>query len=222
MKGEGGIECKGWSVNRDNEVKIVTRVNLGCGHQLFTDCVNVDMSHDVKPDLMWDFTKRPWPFPNDTFSSAYCSHLIEHLRDPLAFMEELARVCAPGAVAVFRVPYGSSDNAWEDPTHVRPYFLDSFGYFSQAAYGGADYGYRGDWTCVKREFIIREGRGFEQYAEDLESLLALIMVQRNVVDEFRVALRNVKPIRDPIIAREASAINFVFPSMKVALKEVKK
>jgi hypothetical protein len=125
-------------------------------------------------------------------------------------MEELTRVCCPGAIAVFRLPFGSSDNAWEDPTHVRPYFLDSFGYFSQAAYGGADYGYRGDWTVVERELIIKPDRGYEQLANDLETLLAVVMTQRNVVDEMKVVLRNVKPIRDPSVAREASPIKFQF------------
>lgn len=210
IEGEGGIKCLGYEVVRDDQLVRVTRLNLGCGWRGFIDCCNVDISADVQPDVVCDLTQRPWPFQADTFSSVFCSHLLEHIRDPLAFMEELARVCAPGAVAMFKVPYGSSDNAWEDPTHARPYFLDSFGYFSQGAYGGADYGYRGDWTIMKRELLIRGNRGFEQLSNDLETLLGVVMIQRNVVDEMKVIVRNVKPIRIPSMAREASPISFQF------------
>jgi hypothetical protein len=46
-------------------------------------------------------------------------------------MEELHRIAKPNAKVVFKVPYGSSDRAFEDPTHVRQYFLHSFDYFCQ-------------------------------------------------------------------------------------------
>ena len=211
-EGEGGLKCLGYEVVRDDVLTRVTRINIGCGHSQYFDCCNVDLSPDVNPDVIMDVTQSPWPFMADTFSSVYCSHVIEHLREPLPFMQELARVCCPGAVAVFKLPYGSSDNAWEDPTHVRPYFLDSFAYFSQAAYSGADYGYRGDWTLIERQLTIKDNRGFEQLANDLETLLGVVMIQRNVVDEMRVTLRNVKPIRDPQTAREASPVTFQFQS----------
>lgn len=209
-EGEGKLSCLGYEVVRNDQLQRVTRLNVGCGHTRYLDCCNVDISSVVEPDVVFDFTKHPWPFQADTFSSVYCSHVLEHISEPLPFMEELARVCCHGAVAMFRLPYGSSDNAWEDPTHVRPYFLDSFGYFSQAAYGGADYGYKGDWTTIKRELTIRQDRGYEAFREDLEALLAIVMVQRNVVDEYKVIARNIKPPRSPAQAREASPISFQF------------
>jgi SAM-dependent methyltransferase len=209
-EGEGGLKCLGYEVVRDDQLKRVTRLNIGCGRSGFLDSVNADISPDVLPDVIFDFTKRPWPFQTDTFSSVYCSHVLEHVVDPLSFMQELARVCCPGAIAMFKLPYGSSDNAWEDPTHVRPYFLDSFGYFSQGAYVGADYNYRGDWTLISRELLIRANRGFEQFATDLNSMLAIVMVQRNVVEEMKVVARNIKPIRSPEDAKESSPISFQF------------
>lgn len=204
-------ECKGHEVVREDKNVRLTRLNIGCGHKKYLDCVNLDLSQLVEPDVIWDITQRPWPFEDDTFDSVYCSHLLEHLFAPLPFMEELARVCAPGAIAIFLTPYGSSDNAWEDPTHVRPYFLDSWGYFSQAAYGGADYGYRGDWTIVDRALRIVKGKGLEQLVSDLPQLLALVMTQRNLVDEMKVVLKNVKPIRTPADARESAPISFDIP-----------
>lgn len=219
QEGEGGLKCLGYEVVRDDQLRRVTRINIGCGNTRYLDCCNIDISPEVGPDVIMDVTQRPWPFQADTFSSVWCSHVLEHLRDPLPFMEELARVCCPGAVAVFKLPYGSSDNAWEDPTHVRPYFLDSFGYFSQAAYAGADYGYRGDWSGIKRELVIKAGRGYEAFKDDLEALLACVMVQRNVVDEMKVVIRNIKPPRSPVDAKEACPITFQFQSYRPKIED---
>lgn len=204
-----GVPCKGFEVDRDGVPTRLTRINVGCGYTRYIDCVNVDIATDVGADVVCDVQFNT-PFPDDTFDSVYCSHVIEHLPHPLRFMQELARICAPGAVAIFKLPYGSSDNAWEDPTHVRPYFLSSFGYFSQAAYAGADYGYRGDWTTIGRELLVAKDRGFERYYNDLPALLALVMIQRNVVDEMKVTLRNIKPIRNVDEAVEQAPITFQF------------
>lgn len=211
------IPCKGYIVTRPgpkentDEAHRVTRLNVGCGRYLYKDCVNLDLSDAVNPDVVWDVTRFPWPFEDDTFDSAYCSHLLEHLEHPLPFMQELARVCAPNAIAMFKLPYGSSDNAWEDPTHKRMYFIDSFGYFSQAAYANADYGYRGDWTVKERELRLMRGKQFHEYNNDLPQLLGLVMTHRNVVEEFKVVVQNVKPPRNPNEAREAAPISFFIP-----------
>jgi SAM-dependent methyltransferase len=75
---------------------------------------------------------------------AHLGDVIEHLHHTLPLMQELHRVPKPGAKAVIRVPHGASDDAWEDPTHLRGYFQSSSGYFSQQFYWRADYHYRGD------------------------------------------------------------------------------
>lgn len=215
------VPCKGYMMRRrDGDLPVrLTRLNLGCGATTYKECVNVDVSLNVAADVILDLdTAALWPFEENTFNQVYASHILEHLKHPLRAMENLHRVCAPGAVAVFKLPYGSSDNAWEDPTHIRPYFLDSFGYFSQAAYGGADYGYRGDWTVVERELHLWEDKDLESYKDDLQQLLGLVMTHRNIVREFKVVLRCVKPIRSPAEAREAAPISFAFPRQPAANK----
>lgn len=208
--------AKGIEVERDGEKVKVFRINAGCGTSLYRDCANVDKSSDVGADFVFDLNGK-FPFDDDTFDSVFCSHTLEHLHNPLAFMQELHRVCVHGAVAIFKTPYGSSDNAWEDPTHTRPYFLDSFGYFSQAAYGGTDYGYRGDWTPIERELRIVPGHGLESYRDKLEDLLAIVMTQRNIVEEMKVIVRAVKPIRPAGGFKEGCSVSFVFHQPKAVV-----
>ena len=109
-------------------------------------------------------------------------------------MQELHRVAKPGARAVFRVPYGSSDDAFEDPTHVRQYFMSSFGYFSQPYYWRADYGYRGDWATEMVTLLVDAARYAGKSAEEIMSDVRTL---RNVVKEMVVELRAVKPVREP-------------------------
>lgn len=132
------------------------------------------------------------PFPDNTFERIFASHILEHIPNILPLMQELWRVAKPDCSLVARVPYGSSDNAFEDPTHVRQYFMQSFSYYGQLAYNAADYGYRGDWEEVQRVIILKDGIDAKQPAEDLQ---CLIMQARNVVDEFIVEMKATKPIR---------------------------
>jgi hypothetical protein len=90
------------------------------------------------------------------------------------------------------VPYGSSDDAFEDPTHERQYFINSFGYFSQPYYWRADYGYRGDWNAVTIT-LLAQREGNEGLSEG--ELLSKVMRERNVVAEMVAELRAIKPIR---------------------------
>ena len=174
------------------------KLNLGCGRKPLPGWVNLDSVKlegvDVVADLD-DCRRTPLPFADDTFDEFAGSHVIEHLRDPLAFMQELHRVARPGANAVFRLPYGSSDDAYEDPTHVRQYFLGSFHYFAQTTYWRADYGYRGDWETDKIVLLMPRAR----YAgHSSEALLDVVMTARNCVHEMHAHLHAVKPMRPPL------------------------
>jgi SAM-dependent methyltransferase len=120
--------------------------------------------------------------------------VLEHIRTPLPLLQELHRITRPNGLFTIRVPYGSSDDAWEDPTHVRPYFLDSFGYFGQPYYWRADYGYRGDWQVERVELILNDPSLREA---SLDELARAVRTRRNLVTEMVATLRAVKPIRPP-------------------------
>jgi len=145
-------------------------------------------------DVAADFDASPrLPFADGTIGYSEGSHVIEHLRNPLPFMQELHRVTRGGGTAVFRCPYGSTDDADEDPTHVRRLYAGSWGYFSQPYYHRADYGYRGDWQLTDLTLSI-----FAELSDATDAeLYSMIRFQRNVVSEMTAVLRCVKPVREP-------------------------
>jgi predicted SAM-dependent methyltransferase len=182
----------------------IKKLHLGCGRNILPDWINLDCvalpGVDAIADLD-DCKNTKLPFEDNSINEFLASHVIEHLHNPLPFMEELHRIAEPDAKAVFKVPFGSSDDAFEDPTHVRQYFLNSFQYFSQPAYWRADYGYKGDWITEKTHLFVDAERHKD---ETLEEIMWQINTFRNIVKEMAVELRAIKPIREP--KRELQAI----------------
>lgn len=172
-----------------------TRLHLGCGRNILAGWVNVDRvalpGVDVVADLD-DCARTRLPFADDSVEELKMVHTLEHIRDTLGLMSELHRVARPGALLTILVPHGASDDAWEDPTHVRAYYQASFGYFSQPFYWRADYGYRADW---QPEDVLL----FVPAAEcvDAEAIRRRVVHERNLVKEMQATLRAVKPAREP-------------------------
>lgn len=173
------------------------KLHLGCGRTILEGWINLDLIKLPGVDVVANLDECAnvkLPFEDDYFEEFYGSHLIEHIKNALPMMQELHRIAKPNAKATFRCPYGSSDEAFEDPTHVRQYFLNSFGYFGQPFYWRADYGYRGDWKVKRLILTVDKNKydGVEPY-----KILEEVNKFRNIVKEMVVELIAIKPIREP-------------------------
>lgn len=173
------------------------KLNLGCGRMILEGWINLDLMELPGVDVTFDLDgckTHPLPFAENSIDEILCCHTLEHLTNTLDFMQDLHRVAKPDASALFMVPYGSSDAALEDPTHVRPYFFHSFEYFAQPFYWRADYGYRGDWQVEKINLLmdskLHQGKETGRILYEINRL-------RNTVLEMTVLLRAVKPVRKP-------------------------
>ncbi|MBF0158463.1 MAG: hypothetical protein HQL58_02970 [Magnetococcales bacterium] len=166
-------------------------LHLGCGRDYFPGWINLDMvgCADIHFNLD-NCGEEKIPLSDDQIDGFYMSHLFEHIRNPLTMMEELWRIAKNGAQLIIRLPYGSSDDAFEDPTYVRPYFETSFHVFSQSSHKTADYGYRADWHTEKIMLIVPKGT-IGEIAETYKQ----IKQKRNIVREMVVMMRAVKPAR---------------------------
>jgi SAM-dependent methyltransferase len=175
----------------------IKRINVGCGRNIIPGWINLDVTALPGVDVVADLENcqtQPLPFPDNFFDEILLSHVLEHIHNCMPLMQELHRIAKPNAVAVIRVPYGSSDDAYEDPTHVRIFFSKSFIYFSQPTYWKADYGYRGDWQIQTLTFKVdrRENKGISD-----KEILTRISIFRNIVKEMEAKLVAIKPIRAP-------------------------
>ncbi|MVN86718.1 methyltransferase domain-containing protein [Deinococcus sp. HMF7620] len=179
----------------------MVRLNVGCGRTILPGWLNLDIQHLPGVDVVADLEAcrtTPLPLEDESVDEFLLSHVIEHIRDSLAMMQELYRVATPEARMVIRVPHGASDDAFEDPTHVRQFFQQSFGYFSQPYYWRADYGYRGDWEVEQIQLFVRQADWPDTTRVSPTDMLHRINRERNLVTEMVVTLYPVKPMREPL------------------------
>lgn len=113
----------------DALINSATRVNLGCGNDRMDGFLNVDVVPGIKPDLVHDLNRFPYPFRESQFEHVIAKDVIEHLEDMPAFMREVWRVLKPGGLLTMTTPHFSNRNSYTDPTHRRHLGFGSFDYF---------------------------------------------------------------------------------------------
>ncbi len=194
-------------------------LNLGCGRDILPGAINVDIYGHPGVAFIVDLDKcryKRLPFQDNYADVLILSHILEHLRDPLSLMGECHRVAKPNALLTVRCPYGSSDDAWSDQTHVRAYFLSSFEAFGQPYYERADYAYRGDWQVEEYMVLVDQAELESIHLAAMDStnwkaedeLHRRLFKHRNFVRELIVSMRAVKPIRPPKFIKTPPKITF--------------
>ncbi len=94
------------------------------------EVTRVDFRPEVKPTIVHNLFDAPWPLEDGSFDVIYASHIMEHMKDNIEFMEEIYRIAKPNAKVIIRVPHFSGRSAWCDPTHLRAYSYYQFYYYS--------------------------------------------------------------------------------------------
>jgi SAM-dependent methyltransferase len=126
--------------------KMLKVLDVGCGTLAYAgkdseNVISIDFRPEVHPTVVHNLNEFPWPFANDTFDIIYASHIMEHLKDNIKFMEELYRISKPQAEVIIRVPHYSGRSAWGDPTHIRAYSYNQFYFYEKGFcdhYGSCD------------------------------------------------------------------------------------
>ena len=82
-------------------------VDLGCGRNgscEYADvCVDANDHASYFPDknfIQHDLNSYPYPFEDKEFDFCWASHILEHIKDPVAFVKEVARISKSGYIEV--------------------------------------------------------------------------------------------------------------------------
>jgi predicted SAM-dependent methyltransferase len=90
-------------VRRARSLNPPFKLHIGCGPNLKSGWVNIDLSEnaDIRLDL-----REPLPFPDGSAIMIYCEHFFEHLtfEDGMRFLRESLRVLVPGGLVSIGVP----------------------------------------------------------------------------------------------------------------------
>ncbi len=92
-------------------------LDVGCGNNKTPGAIGIDANPDTQADVIHDLNRYPYPFPASEFDLIYCRHIIEHLDDVVAFIEELYRIAVPNATIHIVTPHFTNRFSYTDPTH---------------------------------------------------------------------------------------------------------
>lgn len=122
-------------IDMPDEDRVTKRINLGCGSQKIEDFVNVDISPTVKPDMVVDLNKFPWPFKDNEFDHLVAKDVLEHLgetsADFIKVLKEMYRISHNGAIWEIESPHWRCDTAIDDPDHKRLITMGMFNLFNK-------------------------------------------------------------------------------------------
>ena len=118
------------AIRDDLEAGRGLQLNLGCGARPRPGFYGVDHLEMPGVDLVADLNQPLSLLPDNSVSSIYSRHTLEHVREFLPLMRELHRVTRSDGQIEIIVPHFSNPYYYSDPTHVRFFGLYSFFYFS--------------------------------------------------------------------------------------------
>lgn len=133
-----------------------TKLNIGCGQDYRDGWINLDQNREVKADTYCDVNDG-LPFLASTFDYVLMDNSLEHVGvgcGIIAFMEEIWRVCKPGATVEIFVPHCSSPTAFKHLTHYHFFGIGSFGIFTpEIPRGGERYG-QARFEVISEELLL--------------------------------------------------------------------
>ncbi len=149
MQDKLSTEYRNFSTQAD-----ILRVDIGCGIHKPKDFIGVDIAPGVGVDIVADLSKE-FPFPDSSVDELRAHDIIEHLYDRIHTMNEIWRVCKPGAKIDIRVPSTDGRGAFQDPTHISFWNINSFLYYCSEFPAYIElcrrYGFQGEFKAVKLE-----------------------------------------------------------------------
>lgn len=95
-------------------------LNLGCGFAQYKakNVTNLDGEECSKADVVWDLSKMPMPFEDETFDLIIANHILEHVPNWWACFEDCARILKTGGRLEIWVPGAGSDSILGFRDHI--------------------------------------------------------------------------------------------------------
>ena len=130
-------------------------LDVGCGAGKSPGAIGLDrrfrpeLPRDRQMDMACDLSVLPWPLKDNSFDLVICSHVLEHLADTVAILEELNRITRPGGRVYIEVPHFTWVEAFRHYEHKHFFTLGSFDYFVKG-----NPHYRTDFRMVERHLFF--------------------------------------------------------------------
>lgn len=119
------------------------KLNLGCWKAIKKDYINIDIVKYKGVDLVLDLEKDKLPFKDNSVDEIEAFNIFEHLENLDNIMSECYRVLKKNGFINITSPHFSSVQYYIDPTHKKPFSVQTFKYYTKDTpmdYGQAKFG----------------------------------------------------------------------------------
>ncbi|MDB9488969.1 class I SAM-dependent methyltransferase [Dolichospermum circinale CS-534/05] len=135
-----------------NNANLLVNVDLGCGTHKAEGFIGVDIIAGDQVDVIANLNGH-FPFPDNSVDFLKAHDIIEHLPDRIQTMNEIWRILKPDGIVDISVPSTDGRGAFQDPTHVSFWNINSFMYYCQEfppylAGCQSHYGFKGQFSIV--------------------------------------------------------------------------
>ena len=160
-------------------------LDVGCGPSKYPGSIGVDVNPQTAADVICDLDRGHLPFRENAFDEVRAVHLIEHVDNVIATMEELHRVARPGGTIFLVTPHYTDISSYTDPTHRRHLSTESFHYFYPGGKHGSESWYTQTrlresgvrvkllrvWRILGLEWLVNHARSFRRFWEQYLSFV---------------------------------------------------
>jgi SAM-dependent methyltransferase len=154
-------------------------LDVGCGPTKYPGSVGLDMNPATAADVICNLDRGGLPFRDNSFDQLRAEHIIEHVDNIIATMEEFHRVTRPGGTIFLATPHYTDYSSFRDPTHRWHLNTYSFLYFYPGGMHGRDMWYTKVrmrevklnltllklWRVFGFQFLVNHSRMFRQFWE---------------------------------------------------------
>lgn len=111
------------------EMERLAVLDVGCGRRKFRGATGLDERGNSMADINHDLNVFPYPLPDDSYDIVLCRHVLEHLDNIPAALEEFHRVARPGGMVIIEVPHFTHPEAYKHWQHKHFFTSGSLDYF---------------------------------------------------------------------------------------------
>ncbi len=138
------------------------KLNLGAGNLIMEGFINHDLvKHRPEIDIAFDLNEKDWrnnlgmkEMKNINFNEIRAYDVIEHLDDPINFMNNCWNLLEPKGILNLKACGYKNESYWIDITHKRAFHISSFDYFDPTTALGQEYVYYTEkkWRILDKHY----------------------------------------------------------------------
>jgi predicted SAM-dependent methyltransferase len=105
-------------------------------------------------DVVHDLNIFPWPFADGSAEYIEALDVLEHVNDPIAFINECGRILQPHGAVYIQTPRFDAEFLWIDPSHKRGFHEQSMDFWDPDTEFGKTTGFYATTKFVVKSQVL--------------------------------------------------------------------